>query len=115
MTIKLVALILLCLMTGTAVAQEPKVTSLMSKGLPENHSRASRVSHHAPANARAQRRAAEQHHPPTPRPRVNRRDLRGDRAPPRFYRLSAPKPSQTRAWRRFEHFSPYDGVRPQII
>ena len=66
MTIKLIALILLCLMTGTAVAQEPKVTSLMSKGLPENHSRASRVSHHAPANARAQRRAAEQHHSPTP-------------------------------------------------
>ena len=28
------------------------------------------------------------------RPRVNRRDLRGDRAPPRSYRLSAPKPSQ---------------------
>src|SRR6266436_2270463 len=36
MTIKLVALILLCLMSGTAVAQEPKVTSLMSKDLPEN-------------------------------------------------------------------------------
>ena len=36
MTIKLVALVLLCLMTGTAVAQEPKVTSLMSKDLPEN-------------------------------------------------------------------------------
>jgi quercetin dioxygenase-like cupin family protein len=35
MTIKLVALVLLCLMTGTAVAQEPKVTSLMSKDLPE--------------------------------------------------------------------------------
>ena len=33
MTIKLVALVLLCLMTGTAVAQEPKVTSLMSKDL----------------------------------------------------------------------------------
>ena len=27
---------LLCLMTGTAMAQEPKVTSLMSKDLPEN-------------------------------------------------------------------------------
>src|SRR5260370_17243023 len=39
MTIKLVALILLCLMTGTAVAQEPKVTSLMSKDLPENPDR----------------------------------------------------------------------------
>jgi hypothetical protein len=36
MTIKLVALVLLCLMTGTAVAEEPKVTSLMSKDLPEN-------------------------------------------------------------------------------
>ena len=36
MTIKLVALVLLCLMTGTAVAQEPKVTSLMSKDLPES-------------------------------------------------------------------------------
>ena len=35
MTIKLVALVLLCLMTGMAVAQEPKVTSLMSKDLPE--------------------------------------------------------------------------------
>ena len=49
------------------------------------------------------------------RPRVNRRDLRGDRAPPRSYRLSAPKPSQTRAWRRFEYLSPYEGVRPHII
>ena len=28
MTIKLVALVLLCLMSGTAVAQEPKVTSV---------------------------------------------------------------------------------------
>ena len=39
MTIKLVALVLLCLMTGTAVAQEPKVTSLVSKDLPENPGR----------------------------------------------------------------------------
>ena len=39
MTIKLVALVLLCLMTGTAVAQEPKITSLMSKDLPENPGR----------------------------------------------------------------------------
>ena len=31
MTIKLVALVLLCLMTGTAVAEEPKVTPLMSR------------------------------------------------------------------------------------
>jgi len=39
MTIKLVALILLCLMTVTAMAQEPKVTSLMSKELPESPGR----------------------------------------------------------------------------
>ena len=39
MTIKFVALVLLCLMTGTAVAQEPKVTSLMSKDLPEHPGR----------------------------------------------------------------------------
>ena len=36
MTTKLVAMVLLCLMTGTATAQEAKVTSLMSKDLPEN-------------------------------------------------------------------------------
>jgi quercetin dioxygenase-like cupin family protein len=35
MTIRLVALPLLCLATGTAVAQAPKVTTLMSKDLPE--------------------------------------------------------------------------------
>src|SRR5262250_2816614 len=35
MTIKLVALVLLCLMTDMAVAQEPKITSLMSKDLSE--------------------------------------------------------------------------------
>ena len=39
MTSKLVALALLCLMTGTAMAQEAKVTSLMSKDLPENFSK----------------------------------------------------------------------------
>ena len=39
MTIKLVALVLLCLMSGTAVAQEPKVTSLMSKDLAEHPGR----------------------------------------------------------------------------
>jgi len=39
MTSKLVALILLCLMTGTALAQQPTVTSLMSKDLPENPGR----------------------------------------------------------------------------
>src|SRR4051812_671823 len=36
MTIRPVALALLCLMCGTAMAQEPKVTSLMSKDLAEN-------------------------------------------------------------------------------
>ena len=39
MTTRLVALVLLCLMTGTAMAQQPKVTSLMSKDLPENPGR----------------------------------------------------------------------------
>ena len=39
MTTKLVALVLLCLMTGTAMAQEPKVTPLMSKDLTENPGR----------------------------------------------------------------------------
>src|SRR5258706_12164446 len=38
-TTKLVASVLLCLMTGTAMAQEPKVTSLMSKDLAENPGR----------------------------------------------------------------------------
>jgi hypothetical protein len=35
MTTKLIALVLLCLMTGTAMAQETKVTPLMSKDLAE--------------------------------------------------------------------------------
>jgi quercetin dioxygenase-like cupin family protein len=35
MTTTLVALVLLCLMTGTAMAQPPKVTPLMSKDIPE--------------------------------------------------------------------------------
>src|SRR5215467_10103173 len=39
MMTKLVALVLLCLMTGTAMAQEPKVTSLVSKDLTENPGR----------------------------------------------------------------------------
>jgi quercetin dioxygenase-like cupin family protein len=39
MTINPVALILLCLVTGTAMAQEPKVTPLMSKDLPESPGR----------------------------------------------------------------------------
>lgn len=36
MTATLVALALLCLMTGTAMAQQAKVTTLMSKDLPES-------------------------------------------------------------------------------
>src|SRR5262252_579760 len=36
MTTTLVGMVLLCLMTGTAMAQEAKLTSLMSKDLPEN-------------------------------------------------------------------------------
>jgi quercetin dioxygenase-like cupin family protein len=39
MTTKLVALVLLCLMSGTAITQESKVTSLMSKDLTENPGR----------------------------------------------------------------------------
>ncbi len=39
MTTKPVALALLCLMSGTAMAQESKVTSLMSKALAENPSK----------------------------------------------------------------------------
>ena len=39
MTTKLVALVLLCLMSGTAMAQEPKVTSLISKDLTDNPGR----------------------------------------------------------------------------
>ena len=39
MTTKLVALVLLCLMTGTPMAQQPKVTPLMSKDVPENPGR----------------------------------------------------------------------------
>jgi len=35
MTTKLVAIVLLCLMTGTAMAEEPKVSPLMSKDLAE--------------------------------------------------------------------------------
>jgi len=39
MATTLVALVLLCLMTGTAMAQQAKVTPLMSKDLPENPGR----------------------------------------------------------------------------
>ncbi len=35
MKTKLIALVLLCLMAGTAMAEEPKVTPLMTKDLPE--------------------------------------------------------------------------------
>jgi len=55
MTTKLVALVLLCLMTGTAMAQQPKVTSLMSKDLAENPGREVLVItvEHAPGGASA--------------------------------------------------------------
>lgn len=39
MTTRLVALVLLCLTSGTAMAQAPKVTTLMSKDLPESPGR----------------------------------------------------------------------------
>ena len=39
MTTKLVTLVLLCLMTGTAMAQQSKVTTLMSKDLAESPGR----------------------------------------------------------------------------
>jgi quercetin dioxygenase-like cupin family protein len=39
MTTKILALVLLCLTTGTAMAQEAKVTPLMSKDLPESPGR----------------------------------------------------------------------------
>ena len=39
MTTRLAALVLLCLMTGTAMAQGAKITSLMSKDLPESPGR----------------------------------------------------------------------------
>ena len=39
MTTKLVALVLLCIMTGMAAAQQPKVTSLMTNDLTENPGR----------------------------------------------------------------------------
>ena len=54
MTIKLAALVLLCL-TGTAMAQEPKVTALMSKDLPESPGREALVImvEHAPGGSSA--------------------------------------------------------------
>jgi quercetin dioxygenase-like cupin family protein len=39
MTTKLVALVLLCLMSGTATAQDARITSLMTKDLTENPGR----------------------------------------------------------------------------
>lgn len=58
MTTKLIALVLLCLMTGTAMAQEPKVTSLMSKDVPENPGREILVItvEHAPGGSSATHR-----------------------------------------------------------
>ena len=53
MTTRLVALVLLCLMTGTAMAQQAKVTSLMSKDLPESPGREIQVItvEHAPGGS----------------------------------------------------------------
>ena len=53
-----VAFVLLCLMTGTAVAQEPKVTPLMSKDLPENPGREALMLtvEHAPGGSSASHR-----------------------------------------------------------
>ena len=67
---KLVALVLLCLMTGTAVAQEPKVTLLMSKDLPENPGREALMItvEHAPGGRAGG--LAERHVPAAGRARV---------------------------------------------
>src|SRR5262245_40001862 len=55
MTTKLIALIALCLISGTAVAQESKVTPLMSKDLPENPGREALMItvEHAPGGSNA--------------------------------------------------------------
>jgi quercetin dioxygenase-like cupin family protein len=55
MTIKLVALVLLCLTSDAAVAQEPKVTPLMSEDLPEDPGREALVItvEHAPGGSSA--------------------------------------------------------------
>ena len=55
MKTKLVAFVLLCLMTGTAMAQQPKVMSLMSKDLKENPGREVLVItvEHAPGGSNA--------------------------------------------------------------
>ena len=53
MTTRLVALVLLCLMTGTAMAQEAKVTTLFSKDIPESPGREIQVLtvEHAPGGS----------------------------------------------------------------
>ena len=53
--IKLVALVFLCFMIGTAVAEEPKITSLMSKDLPEDPGREALmiIVEHAPGGSSA--------------------------------------------------------------
>ena len=53
MTTRLVALVLLCLMTAPALAQEAKVTTLMSKDLPESPGREIQVItvEHAPGGS----------------------------------------------------------------
>jgi len=58
MTIKRVALVLLCLMTGTAAAQEAKVTPLMSKDLPESPGKEALMItvEHAPGGSNASHR-----------------------------------------------------------
>ena len=58
MLIKLVALVLLCLISGTALAQEPKVTPLMSKDLPESPGKEALMItvEHAPGGASASHR-----------------------------------------------------------
>ena len=58
MTIKRVALVLLCLMTGTALAQEAKVTPLMSKDLPESPGKEALMItvEHAPGGSNASHR-----------------------------------------------------------
>jgi quercetin dioxygenase-like cupin family protein len=55
MTTKLGALVLLCLMSGTAMAQEPKVTSLMSKDVTESPGREALIItvEHAPGGSSA--------------------------------------------------------------
>ena len=58
MTTKLVALALLCLMTGTAMAQEPKVTPLMTKDLADQPGKEALVMtvEHAPGGSSASHR-----------------------------------------------------------